>query len=388
MKFIYASSVDLGLPRGPSVNEREFCAALAARFAGEVTIIGPEPSRARDELAEELKGAVIESVGLLEKRRVLSWIKHQVRLFLRCRAVLRRYSKDDRPLFIIRLDFMPVAIAAFVFLYSPGFVLKTAGDGAFRFLGRHRFIVRLMAIPNRILYKIIMRCALFIDVVTRRHADDLAENLGIDPRRIGVVDNGVNPDRFVPESRNDARSRLGLERFGLLVGYVGNEPWCRGGQELIDVASVMRAKRPDVGILIVGGGPQLGELEEQVVEKGLTDCVVLTGQVDYSEICTYINALDLGVSFLEMNHRGASEQKVRQYLSCGRPAVVTPGGSGFVEAADVGAVVEVDDIEALGDVLIKWAEKSPDYKDKCRAYAVETLSIDARLNERLGHWGI
>lgn len=386
MKIIYASSVDLSLPRGPSVNEREFCGSLSRMFRSDAVFIIPRPSVDTSGVLKECDGSTVEILPVFKKRRPFSWFVHQFRLFQRCRKVANRFRRNERPLFVFRLDYMPVGIALFVLTRTPRYVVKTAGDGSFSFLRRHGLLVRWSGPLNRLLHKCVLGRAHFIDVVTERHARDLSRNLGIDRGRIGVVDNAVNTERFVPMDSDLARQRVGLERFERIIGYVGNEPWCRGGRELIQVAEELRDRNPGLGIVIVGGGPRLCELEEEVRSRKLEEFVVLAGQVNYAEVVHYINSFDVGVSFLEPHHRGASEQKVRQYISCGRPAVVTPGGSEFVAEAGIGAAIDTVNERLLVETLLDWLRMAPQVREKCVEYARLHLSVDARLEERLERW--
>ena len=386
MNVIYASSVDLSLPRGPSVNEREFCVALANRFGKTATLIIPSPCADSSAVTREISAAHVDFLPAFRKRKIRSWLAHQFSLYKALSRTKKALENDKDPLFVFRLDYMPAGMALFVLLAAPTFVVKTAGDGSFRFLSRHGLLVRSSGLLNRLLHKLVFRRAKFIDVVTRRHAEDLANNLDIDAGKIGVVDNGVNTARFIPEDRQQARDTLGLSHFHQLIGYVGNEPWCRGGRELIQIAGKMLDKRQKIGFLIVGGGDRLDELVELARKNGVEDAICFAGQVSYSETVTYINSLDVGVSFLEPHHRGASEQKVRQYLGCGRPAVVTPGGSEFVEEAGVGAVVDPEDQSLLVEALLEWVDRSPGMTDQCREFAHGKLSVEARLEERLRYW--
>ncbi|MDN5940234.1 MAG: glycosyltransferase, partial [Salinisphaera sp.] len=47
-----------------------------------------------------------------------------------------------------------------------------------------------------------------------------AEALGVDPERIHVLYNGVDPERFYPGSRDAARERLGIPQSAELVLYI------------------------------------------------------------------------------------------------------------------------------------------------------------------------
>ena len=57
----------------------------------------------------------------------------------------------------------------------------------------------------------------------------------------------------------------------------------------------------------------------------------------------------VSISSLE-DRRAASELKVRQYLACGKPVVISPGGNEFVAHEGLGSVVDPSDPEAIAAI--------------------------------------
>ena len=385
----YASSVDLSLPRGPSVNEREFCLSLARRLGEHLTVITPRPAESAEEVAGELQGARVVWLPPGDHRSPRAWLAQQIAIL---RELNRSYHRSTSTghFFVFRSHFMPVGLASFALLRRPSFAVKTAHDGRFEYLRRHSWPLRLAGYPNKLLHKFLLTTAKAIDVVSEQHARSLSEELDLSRAKIAVIDNGVNPDRFHCLDRRRCREDLGLAHMREIVGYVGNEPWLRGGRQLVEVARELRNPRPGCFILIVGSGPNMKKLSSLAERLGVEHIVKFTGQVPYRSVTTHICALDVGVSFLEPQHRGESEQKVRQYLSCGRPTVVTPGSSDFVGPAKVGTVVEPDrQPESVVRALEYWLDRdSETTENRCRAYAIQALSVDSRTEARIRAWGI
>ena len=64
----------------------------------------------------------------------------------------------------------------------------------------------------------------------------------------------------------------------------------------------------------------------QVAER-----IRLEGYVPFEKIPQYVNSLDVGVSIsIREDRQVNSELKVRQYLACGKPVVISPGSNEFV----------------------------------------------------------
>jgi glycosyltransferase involved in cell wall biosynthesis len=52
-------------------------------------------------------------------------------------------------------------------------------------------------------------------------------------------------------------------------------------------------KRPDLRLLLVGGGPQEANLKAQAQQLGVVDKIVFTGRVPHSEVSRYYDQIDL-----------------------------------------------------------------------------------------------
>ena len=93
-----------------------------------------------------------------------------------------------------------------------------------------------------------------------------------------------------------------------------------------------------------------GRLRDQVL--GLADFIVFTGRLPYERVPIYIGASDVGVGPLTRTlnaKNGSSAMKVYEYVSCGRPVVVSrlPGIEDWVESEGLGRLVEPDDTRDL-----------------------------------------
>lgn len=118
---------------------------------------------------------------------------------------------------------------------------------------------------------------------------------GIDPDKVIVIPNAVDPDQFVPLDRDaELAQSLGLDGK-IVLGYVSNIGHREGIDVLVRSIAELRKERDDVGCLVVGEGPELDGLRELRSELGLDDCVVLTGQVPHSEVHRYYSLIDVFV---------------------------------------------------------------------------------------------
>jgi PEP-CTERM/exosortase A-associated glycosyltransferase len=117
---------------------------------------------------------------------------------------------------------------------------------------------------------------------------------GIPASGVTVIPNAVDIENFEPGGQPDEalRSRLGLEGATVL-GFIGSFYAYEGLDLLLDALPGLLLKRPEVRVLLVGGGPQESALQAQARRLGLSDRVVFTGRVPHAEVQNYYNLVDV-----------------------------------------------------------------------------------------------
>ncbi len=117
---------------------------------------------------------------------------------------------------------------------------------------------------------------------------------GIPARKIEVIPNAVDIGDFaVGGARDEALARqLGLEGKTVL-GFIGSFYAYEGLDILLNALPAMLEKRPEIRVLLVGGGPQDAALRAQAKALGIDDKVVFTGRVPHSEVQRYYNLVDV-----------------------------------------------------------------------------------------------
>jgi glycogen(starch) synthase len=117
---------------------------------------------------------------------------------------------------------------------------------------------------------------------------------GIAAGKIGVVPNAVDIEHF---SLGGAADPVLKEKLGLagcrVIGFLGSFYAYEGLDLLIQALPRILERRPDVRLLLVGGGPQEANLKAQAVRLNVADKVVFVGRVPHSEVSKYYDLVDL-----------------------------------------------------------------------------------------------
>jgi glycosyltransferase involved in cell wall biosynthesis len=182
---------------------------------------------------------------------------------------------------------------------------------------------------------------------------------GVDPDRIFVVPQIVDPHRFAPRPRHPELVRAyGLEGK-LVIGSVTSLTDYEGIDVLIRAVAQTRAKWPEIAALIVGDGRYRPALEELTEGLGIGDAVVFTGRLDQDEVPDHYALLDLFAiprRDLEVC-RAVTPLKPFEALSMGIPVIASdlPALAEIVSTSGGGRAVPPDSAEALAGTILELA---------------------------------
>lgn len=117
---------------------------------------------------------------------------------------------------------------------------------------------------------------------------------GIPSAKVTVIPNAVDVEGFQLAQPADPalQARWGLQGRTVL-GFIGSFYAYEGLDLLVAAMPQLVQQRPDLSLLLVGGGPQEAALKAQVQLLGLTDRVVFTGRVPHAEVNRYYDLIDL-----------------------------------------------------------------------------------------------
>lgn len=117
---------------------------------------------------------------------------------------------------------------------------------------------------------------------------------GIASAKVTVIPNAVDIDGFELGGQADPalKAKLGLDGATVL-GFIGSFYAYEGLDLLLAAMPSLLQQRPDLRVLLVGGGPQDAALKAQAAALGIADKVVFTGRVPHAEVNRYYDLVDL-----------------------------------------------------------------------------------------------
>lgn len=184
-------------------------------------------------------------------------------------------------------------------------------------------------------------------------------SLGLPSERVSVIPNGVDPGKFAPVPKQEAKDALHLSSHRLVLS-VGNLTENKGMEFLVKALHILiyQRHRTDLHLAIVGDGPCRCALKELVVSLNLLDYVTLVGSVPHHELSRWYNAADV---FCLASAREGLPNVILEALACGTPVVATPVGGipEVISSERVGLLVRRDE-RHLADAIALALERNWD----------------------------
>lgn len=186
-----------------------------------------------------------------------------------------------------------------------------------------------------------------------------ALDVGCPADRVIYIPNGCPTDRIHPIPIAEAREHLAIPTKRKIVGFLGM------GQGDMEIIMPAVKQLPDVWLMVIG--PKSERVFRQAQYFGIADRLLQTDFVPESELNWYLACAD--IMCLPLSDRAANRarlpDKLRYYLSVGRPVIASPVG-------DVKMIMETCKAGILAD-------------DNEFAQAINCLLQDNGLREELGH---
>jgi PEP-CTERM/exosortase A-associated glycosyltransferase len=230
---------------------------------------------------------------------------------------------------------------------------------------------------------------------------------GIEEDVITIIPNAVDVERFTFDPpADDALARRLMLDGKRVVGFAGSFYEYEGLDLLLAAMSRLVAKKPELRLLLVGGGEHEQALKRQARETGIEDRVVFTGSVPHDDVSSYYSlmealvyprrpgrALDLTTPLKPLEAMAQGKIVVASDVG-GHRELIRDGETGVLfPAGDVGALAEtllrVLDDPQRRDIMRRAArrfvETERTWPQAVARYEAVYATAMARAQARYGH---
>lgn len=191
-------------------------------------------------------------------------------------------------------------------------------------------------------------------------AEDLRSLFGINPSRVSVVYNGIDPQRWSDHGDTNADDRV-LRKYGVRKGsyvlYVGTAAWRKNRAGMLRALRYAREARPDIGMQLVWAGRlEVGEastIDREARNLGIRHAVRLIGYVPDSDLASLYRSAS--AHLFVSRHEGFGLTIV-EAMACGCPVITTRRTALAEVAGDAAVHVEPEEHADIGDAVIRVTE--------------------------------
>jgi glycosyltransferase involved in cell wall biosynthesis/ubiquinone/menaquinone biosynthesis C-methylase UbiE len=245
----------------------------------------------------------------------------------------------------------------------------------------------------------VLRQATAIVVVSEQIRDTLVRR-GIEPGKILINPNGVDPDEYRPASdaeKAGLKRQIGWDAEHVVVGFIGSFGGWHGIEVIAEALPQMCALDANLRVLLIGDGNYRHIVEEAVARHGLGPKVHFTGTVPQHEGAILLRACDIYISphsrhMVDSRFFG-SPTKLFEYMALGggivasdleqigevmRPAATVAALPGITRIADERGILarpaSVDDLVAGVAWLVRHPELRQAMGTNARNTAIASFS--------------
>lgn len=188
---------------------------------------------------------------------------------------------------------------------------------------------------------------------------------GLTYDRFQVIPNGTN----IQEFQNECSLSQDLEQWlqslkvqgKFLLGYAGAMGKPNALQYLIQAMALISRTNSSIHCVLVGDGHLKNELNQQVVQLGLTNITFLPAikKPEVPAFLKHMDALYLGWNEVDIYRYGVSPNKLFDYMMAAKPIIESGGEEqSIIEKVGCGLQCRAEDSETIAKLIIKISKFS------------------------------
>jgi glycosyltransferase involved in cell wall biosynthesis len=217
-------------------------------------------------------------------------------------------------------------------------------------LVRHKFLKYKGMLYGMVNYieKLLVKCADFVICSSLPVYDIVVNKFGI--RRCAFLPDCVDTEKIKPLNKNyDLLKKLCIPEDRKIVVYLGSLSHIQGTDILLQAFRILVNEYKAVHLLIMGF-PNVEKYRLLAKSLRISDYVTFTGEVDYSDVTSFLSAGDVAVAPKLYTTEGNG--KVLLYMSMGLPTVVFDNLTNRYLLGDLGIYAREGDPNSLAKALL------------------------------------
>ena len=213
-----------------------------------------------------------------------------------------------------------------------------------------RFYPDRRKIKRALVNPILSRFTDRITAISRATADALTTYENIHPKKIQVIYNGIQGDRFLNEPGFTEKTLPGLPPNAFVLGTVARLDAIKNQQMMLHALKQIRKTHENVFLLIVGDGPERDSLTQLAGRLDQTERVIFTGF--RTDTFRLYSQMDL---FLLTSFSEGTAMTLLEAMASGLPCIATHVGGNpeIVLHNETGIIIPNDDIPALSRAVVR-----------------------------------
>ena len=208
----------------------------------------------------------------------------------------------------------------------------------------------LRAWEHVVAFKLAAKSDLVIMTNDGSQGDRLLAQMGVKQSNTRFWLNGIDKERFsVPLQQCRAKQELGIQQEHVFL-CVSRLMALKRVDRCIQALSEAADDSSDMVLVIVGDGPERGQLEKLACALGVDCHVRFEGAVDHADVPKYLAAADVFLSFYDWSNVG---NPLLEAMIAGKCIVTLNNGdtSQFITDKENGILLEYDELTKLPEVI-------------------------------------
>ncbi|MCX5855321.1 MAG: glycosyltransferase [Deltaproteobacteria bacterium] len=184
---------------------------------------------------------------------------------------------------------------------------------------------KILSLPTYVMERLVYKKVSSITAITPKLTKYVVE-MGGNPNTTSYLPTGSDIDLFHPQPKDlELVRKFSIAENDRVVLFAGTLYNFSGLDVLIRFLINNPLERKKIKFIIVGHGEQMNLLRKMIEKNDLSDVVILTGFINYSELPKYINLADVCINPFATNKITdiIFPSKLYQYMACEKPVIAT-----------------------------------------------------------------